>query len=111
MPLAIIFFCGAISYAIISSDKVSSRKPKYAVVYVDGKEFKKLPLSEPTEIVVKSAHLKVKRGGIFFDETDCEDQNCVKGGKILMPGSALACLPKNIVVQIMRLDEKDVSPQ
>ena len=79
--------------------------PKYrAAVFVNGKEFKRLPLNEPTDLIFDGVHIKVERGAISFCASDCEDKNCVKGGRIRQVGSTLACLQKNIVIQIFKND-------
>lgn len=71
-----------------------------AVIMVDGEEYRRVKLNERSEFDVKGAHIVVRRGGIFFESSDCEDQYCVRGGKIRKTGSTLACLPNNIIIQI-----------
>ena len=102
--LMIILLSAEICFIVWTSDKILSSEHKSAVVFVDGKEFKRLPLNEPTDLIFDGVHIKVERGAISFCASDCEDKNCVKGGRIRQVGSTLACLQKNIVIQIFKAE-------
>ena len=102
--LMIILFSAEICFIVWTSDKILSSDKKCAVIVVDGEEFRRVKLSEPTDIIFDGVHIEVKRGGISFCASDCEDKNCVKGGRIRQVGSTLACLPKKIVVQVVKVE-------
>lgn len=100
----IILFSAEICLIVWTSDKILSSDKKCAVIVVNGEEVRRVKLSEPTDIIFDGVHIEIKRGGVSFCASDCEDKNCVKGGRIRQVGSTLACLPKKIVVQVVKAE-------
>ena len=94
-----------VAFFVRTSDKILSSDKKCAVIVVNGAETHRIKLSEPQDIFFDGVHIEIKSGRVFFCASDCKDQNCVKGGKISRVGSTLACLPKNIVIQVVKAEE------
>ena len=45
--------------------------------------------------------VKIKNGYAWVEESDCENQLCVRSGKIRYDKQMIVCLPKNIVIKIV----------
>ncbi len=105
MWIAMLFYIFVICYAVTTSDRILSRDKKCAVIEVNGVETHRIKLSESQDIIFDGVHIEIKRGGVSFVASDCEDKTCVKGGRISKVGRALACLPKNIVIQVVKAEE------
>ena len=105
MWIAMLFYTFVICYAIITSDKILSRDKKCAVIVANGVETHRIKLNENKDVIFDGVHIKIKSGRVSFCASDCEDQTCIKGGSIGKVGSTLACLPKNIVVQVVKAEE------
>ena len=82
--IMMIFYTVVICYAITTSDKFLGRAHKFAVITVDSKEYRKIRLSEPTELDIRGAHISIAYGRVCFTDSDCADKTCVKGGKIII---------------------------
>ena len=100
-----LFYVFIICYTFKTSDRGLSRDKKCAVIVVNGVETHRIKLSEPQDIIFDGVHIEIKRGGVSFVASDCADKTCVKGGRIRQVGSALACLQKNIVIQVVKAEE------
>ncbi|MDS0524431.1 NusG domain II-containing protein [Clostridium sp. SHJSY1] len=79
----------------------------YAEITLNGKFYKKIPLSEHTgeeQIDIKTDYgyniLKIKDKSIQILDADCPDKICVKSGFISNPGEQLVCLPHKLMIQI-----------
>ena len=94
-----------VAFFVRTSDRGLSRDKKCAVIVVNGVETHRIKLSEPQDIIFDGVHIEIKRGGVSFVASDCADKTCVKGGRIRQVGSALACLQKNIVIQVVKAEE------
>ena len=75
------------------------------VVYVDGEEYTRLPLSVDTEITIPGKeHLNnkliIKDGEADIVDALCPDKICVHERKIRRAGETLVCLPNRVVVEI-----------
>lgn len=89
--------------------------PLTAVVTIDGREADRFPISqgEPFEVrtytsngytlVVSPAGddpLLSAPDGLRVSESDCPNQDCVRGGVISQSGQSIVCLPARIVIEI-----------
>lgn len=74
------------------------------VIYTDGTEFARYPLTENAEIVVEQKSgrnvLCIEDGKVFMREADCPKQECVGMGKINRIEQTIVCLPHRVVVEI-----------
>jgi hypothetical protein len=89
-------------------------KGTYAEITVDGKFYKKIPLSEHTgedELEIKTKYgyniVRVSGQSIQIIDADCKDKICVKAGIISKPGQNVICLPHKLMVEIKSYDNKE----
>ena len=100
-----ILIAAAIAAGLYFSGILSpGEKGAYAVIYIDGEEFERLPLDEDIEFPVATKageNIVVISGGkVSVTEADCPDKLCVKQGKIDRQGETIVCLPHKLVVEI-----------
>lgn len=85
----------------------------YAVIKVDGNVIKTLDLnSGETTIEVNGYQGGVNKvvindGKVSMTEADCQDELCVKTGKISRVGETIVCLPHRVVVEIKGSQDDD----
>lgn len=79
----------------------------YAVIQVDGKEYKTVPLSDHhgtdtftirTESGYNTVVVRDQEIGIV--EADCPDKICIGEGFISQPGATTVCLPHKVLVEV-----------
>ena len=80
-------------------------KGNTAVVYVDGEEYGRYPLSQDTDIIIPGKNglnneLVIKNGEADIVDALCPDKICVHERKISRAGETLVCLPNRVVVEI-----------
>ena len=84
----------------------------YAVIYVDGSEIKRLPLSADTEYVIKSGGgentLLIEEGKAKMISADCPDKVCVEHVPIYRQNESIICLPHKVVVEIENGENNDI---
>ena len=85
----------------------------YAVIHVDGKEYKTVPLDThrgTTLITVKTSAgyntIAVQDESIGVVEADCADHICIDEGFISRPGQTVVCLPHKVLIEV-RSDDGD----
>ena len=75
----------------------------FAVVFVDGEEYARLPLDEDAVLTIKTEYgtnvLTVKDGQAYVTDADCPDKTCVKTGSADELKS-IVCLPHKLTVTI-----------
>ncbi len=83
----------------------------YAVVKVDGEEFKRYPLDEDRTDVIEtdygSNYLEITDGVVNMTDADCPDQVCVDMKPISKTGETIVCLPHKLVVEIEGSEESE----
>lgn len=86
----------------------------YAVVSIEGKTYKKLPLTgqvEMKEYVIKTKYgtnlIVIENEKVAIREADCPDKICTEPGFIDKPGQSLVCLPHKVLVKIEGVMETD----
>lgn len=79
----------------------------YAEVTLNGKLYKKIPLSEhrgEEQIEVKTEYgyntIEIKDAFIRIVDSDCPDKICVKSGFISKPEDLVVCLPHKLMVEV-----------
>lgn len=92
-----------------SSEKLHNDQ-KYALITVDNKEYKKVPLTKEEQMItVETSHgknvLKVHNNGIEMHEADCADQVCKSFGFITETYETIVCLPNRVLVEIVGGEE------
>lgn len=104
--IAVIVLVIVLSFVI----KSFSKENLVAEIYFDGKVVDKINLSakEEKEIITGQNNKTViiaKDGEIYFSSSCCEDEICVKSGKLNKNGDFASCLPEKVVVKVV--GEKD----
>lgn len=99
------------------------RKPRpngEVLITVDGKEYARVSLSSPQEILIdcgggESNLLVVQEDGIYMKSATCRDQLCVNQGKVTPDnygqralGTDIICLPNRVVCSLVT-DSRDVT--
>lgn len=79
----------------------------YAVITVEGKVYKTIPLSEhrgEEKINVKTKYgyniVDVKNQSVSIIDADCKDKICIKEGAISKPGQNIVCLPHKVMIEV-----------
>jgi len=80
----------------------------FAVIYVDGVEYKRLPLDTDTEERIETEYgvnvIAIKDGYADCTDADCKDRLCVNQKKINKVNQTIVCLPHKLVVEIEGAD-------
>ena len=102
--ISIVFFLALSFFAFNTIKKESG---DYVIIYVDNKEFKKLPLNQDTTIDINGKNtITVKDGKVFMESADCPDQLCVHQKPLNMSGRDIVCLPNMVTIRV--ISEKEV---
>ena len=88
----------------------------YAIIKVDGKTYKEIPLSslkEDDSFTIKTENgnntILVKDKSISITHADCHDSLCVKQGSISKLGDTIVCLPHKLIIEIKGKEEDSSS--
>lgn len=83
----------------------------YAEITVDGKIYRKIPLSEHSgdeQIDIKTAYgyniIEIKDKSIKVIDADCRDKICLRSGFISEPGQIIVCLPHKLMIEVKSTD-------
>lgn len=80
---------------------VTSPRPQYVLVKVDGTELCRLPLDQDRIYSIGDTNIiEISDGAISMTYADCPDKICVHTGKISQSGQAIVCAPNRVVVSI-----------
>lgn len=99
LALALAALGGVFAYSALTT------KAPEAVVYLDGEEWGRYPLSKDAvvEICPKDGQyniLQIREGRADITEASCPDKICVRHRPVKMQGESLVCLPNRVVVEI-----------
>lgn len=97
--LALMVFTGVKLYSRFSTDEPE------AVVYLNGEEKGRYPLSHNITIEVRQDNgayniFQIKNGKADITEASCPDKVCVNHRPVSRQGESLICLPNQVVVEI-----------
>lgn len=100
---AVLYFGGVLS---------PKEKGAVAVIYVDGEEYKRLPLDTDAEVRVETKYglnvITIKDGYADCVDADCKDKLCVSQKKINKVNQTIVCLPHKLVVEIEGADASKI---
>lgn len=91
----------------------------YAVIQVDGKVYKEVPLSghHGTDVIPIQTEegynlVVIQDESVGITEADCPDKICISEGFVSKPGATVVCLPHKVLVEVKSAgdDEPDVIP-
>ena len=82
------------------------------MVYVDGKEVGRYPLTGEDEILIDGLKgtntLIISEGKAWIEEAQCPDKICMHAGKISKNGETIVCLPNKVVVEIVNGADNEI---
>ena len=90
----------------IVKERASNYNKKYVEIKVDGEEHSKYVLDnnidKEIEVITDKGYniIQIQNGQVLVEESDCNNQLCVRKGVIEEPGEIIVCLPHKVVVQI-----------
>ena len=98
----------------VVKERASNYNKKHVEIIVDGTEHSKYVLDnnidKKIEVITDKGYniVHIHNGQVVVEESDCNNQLCVRKGVIEEPGEIIVCLPYKVVVQITgSLDEID----
>jgi len=87
-------------------EKALNYNKKYVEIIVDGNEHSKYVLDDKIDKEIKVEVdegyniIHIHDGQVIVEESNCDNQLCVRKGVIEEPGELIVCLPHKVVVQI-----------
>jgi len=90
----------------IVKERASNYNKKYVEITVDGEEHSKYVLDnnidKEIEVITDNGYniIHIQNGQVLVEESDCNNQLCVRKGVIEEAGEIIVCLPHKVVVQI-----------
>ena len=104
LVLALVF----VALSLFAFNRIGEKSGGYAVIYVENKEYKRLPLSEDTTLNINGKNtVTVKDGQVFMESADCPDQLCVHQKPLKLSGRDIVCLPNRVTVRVIAEKEVD----
>ena len=100
---AAVILCLAVYFAFVLFAPAGTT----AVIYVDGREYRRVDLSkvkEPYVIEIETVYgrnsVLVEPGAISVSSADCPDKICVHQGRLTGAGIPIVCMPHRLVIDI-----------
>lgn len=108
-PGDVLLVCGVVAlslFLIWQGFAGAAAGDRKAVVSVNGKQVREIPLGEGRqELVVKGyqgeSRLEVDGGRVRMVDSACPDKLCVRTGWISRPGESIVCLPNRVVIEVV----------
>lgn len=87
--------------------KTTNTDARYAEITVDGKLYRRLPLTNHQEqedipVDTPKGHnlIRLENGTIAVIAADCPDKICIKTGPMKKAGNTIACLPHKLLIEV-----------
>lgn len=84
----------------------------FALVNVDGKEYKRFPLDTDAkyEIIENGQKnvLEIRDGHADMTDASCKDKLCVKQKTISLLGETIVCLPNRVVIEVTGVKKTEI---
>lgn len=96
----------ALAAIFIMKSTSLSANPKYVVITIDNKVYKKIPFDHNTydsfdiHTDLGSNHVLIEKGTVKIIEADCPDQVCVNTKPATNVGDMIVCLPHKLIIEI-----------
>lgn len=109
--LIIIISVCSILYMTISTGSQLYMQKK-VIIELDGKLYKEILIDEETSLIIdiEENHIKnkihIENNKVFMEESNCNNQICVKQGYIEKSNQMIVCLPNKISVRIEGIDNE-----
>lgn len=82
-----------------------------AVIESDGQIYGEYPLAQDQEIAVEyEDHINIvviEDRTVFVREADCDNQQCVRQGRISRNGQSIICLPHRMIITLKDAEEQE----
>lgn len=103
--IAALIVCALAAYGGVSLYSALTTKEAEAVVYLDGEEQERYPLSEDTTVEIRQDNgcyniLRIHNGSADITKASCPDKICVNHRPVNGQGESLVCLPNRMSVEI-----------
>jgi len=109
LVIVIAFLC-LVGYKFFERENAESN---YVVISVDGKEYKRVSLSEPQTVVIdqdgKHNEIEITNEGVSMHSSSCSNQNCVMQGEATLEnmdnrimGGWIVCLPNKVSIELVK---------
>ena len=111
--IATLVVCALAAFGGVSLYSALRTREPEAVVYEDGEEQGRYPLSEDTTVEIRQKDnsyniLRIREGKADITEASCPDKICVSHRPVNRQGESLVCLPNRVVVEIENGVESEV---
>ena len=110
--VALVCIIGIASFLLLRSTDITD---PVAEIYLDGKLYRTVSLSEDAEFTVTSEYgsntINVQDNSIAVIAADCPDKVCVSSGAISGGVVPIICLPHRLEIRIASATENDIDIQ
>lgn len=108
--LLIISVCLLVALIAFLPSFLSADEDLTAVIISDGETVTEITLTEQTDetIEINSTVIIAEGKSIYFKESDCPDNTCVRTGKLDSAGESAACIPNRVSVYIKSGNDIDI---
>lgn len=111
--IAALIVCAFAAYGGVSLYSALTTKEPEAVVYLNGEEQERYPLSENTTVEIRQDNgcyniLRIHNGSADITKASCPDKICVNHRPVNGQGESLVCLPNRMSVEIENGEESGV---
>lgn len=65
-----------------------------------------LSKAQGEKLFLDGCEIIIEKDGVYFSNSDCPDQLCVKRGKLRNSGDTMACVPKKVAVVLTHSKDK-----
>lgn len=109
----LILSIGGAVYFMVDGLQVHSGMTE-VVVSVENKEYERLslPVAQKKEIIIETRLgrnvIIVEGENVYMQSSDCDDQICVRQGKISKAKEMIVCLPNEVLVEIIGREKREV---
>jgi len=101
---------------LIKDHMLPETSDKHAVIKIDTKVYKTIPLGKGDERIEiplnlqgdDYVHIVIEKGNVWVEDASCPDKVCVKTGPISKSGQSIVCLPNKTVVYIEGAEEMNI---
>lgn len=109
----LILSIGGAVYFMVDGLQVHSGMAE-VVISVENKEYERLslPVAQKKEIIIETTLgrnvIIVEGENVYMQSSDCDDQICVRRGKISKAKEMIVCLPNEVLVEIIGREKREV---
>jgi hypothetical protein len=100
LVVGLLLFSLVLNYFLV----FNSSDGKIAVIWVNGKEFKRIKLSQEQKLEFAGTQgrfiVQVKENAVRMLESTCPDKLCLQMGAISKPNQVIVCVPNRVVIKI-----------